>query len=133
MTEAGALILLIDDNEDLREATREILESLGYEVLTVTSPDGVEEVSSDLLADTDLLVVHAYMSGEWGLAALDQLRSVNPEVPAIVLSGFGEDEAVRKQTAAGKFGFLVVPYAFDELAGMVQDALAGRVGFAPVL
>jgi signal transduction histidine kinase len=83
----GEIILLVEDEEKVREAGRRILESMGYQVLTAT--DGQEGLEVYLAAErVDLVLADMVMPGTGGKTLVRELRKVNPDVKTVVMTGY---------------------------------------------
>jgi CheY-like chemotaxis protein len=83
-----ATILCIDDEPSGLEARRLLLESEGHQVIQAYS--GKEGVSLFQLQKIDLVILDYWMSGMNGTATAQALKRLNPKIPIIMLSGYGE-------------------------------------------
>jgi CheY-like chemotaxis protein len=81
-----ARILIIDDDEDVRAATKFLLDSHGFEVVAVA--DGRTGIETIKARTFDLVVVDLFMAGMNGLETMKAIRECNPQVPIIAVSGF---------------------------------------------
>ncbi len=117
----GERILVIDDEAEVREATRDVLESAGYRV--VTAEDGVNGVQvfrSDAVG-FQAVVTDMVMPRMSGAVTIERLREVDPHVRVIVTSGVLE----RSEAAAyGAVAFVPKPVELDTLLEVVADTLA---------
>jgi two-component system, cell cycle sensor histidine kinase and response regulator CckA len=119
-----ATILVVDDERAVRAMTRVALESLGHEVLEAAS--GLEacaiyEARGERIELVVLDLTMPQMNGEQTLRALQQ---IDPDVRALVTTGYAEDD-VRERFSPGELaGFLAKPFARDELFRAVSAALA---------
>jgi PAS domain S-box-containing protein len=111
----GELILVMDDEEAVRELAKATLESYGYQVLT--AQNGVQglalfEEHKDkirlVVSDTDMPV----MNGQDAIRAIKQIR---PDVPIIIASGGKRDSALLEQTGAGNLTSLGKPFNLEQL------------------
>jgi two-component system, cell cycle sensor histidine kinase and response regulator CckA len=114
------LILLVDDEVSVRSVGKQMLERMGFTVLT--AGDGVEALEVFEKRSTEILCVFLDMSmprmdGEATFAAL---RKTGNEVPVILCSGFNEQEAVQRFAGKGLAGFLQKPYTHADLAAMLK-------------
>lgn len=92
-------ILLIDDNPDLRTATEDLLTTLGYKVLSArNASEAVARVRKESL---DLALVNAYPHEGSGLGTIDMIRTAAPDLPVLLVSGFGDDLDLRRRVLAG--------------------------------
>ena len=117
----GLRVLLVDDEESIRGATRRLLEGIGCQV--VTACDGIEaleQVATE--APFSLVILDRMMPRMDGRQTLAVLRNDQPALPVILCSGFSEQEI-----AGGWNGvFLAKPYSLDQLKEALQRALAMR-------
>ncbi|HKE28252.1 MAG TPA: CHASE3 domain-containing protein [Bryobacteraceae bacterium] len=121
-------VLVIDDEEAVREVVRTTLERHGYQVLLAENGQrGIEmfrahpEVVAILL---DLAM--PVMSGE---QAAPEFRKINAAIPIIVSTGYPEGEARRRLNAVRATAFLQKPYKISALIEMLTASLAGRGSF----
>ncbi|HEY4140287.1 MAG TPA: response regulator [Pseudolabrys sp.] len=81
-----ARILIIDDDEQVRGATKFLLVSHGFEAVAVA--DGKAGIEAIKTCTFDLIVVDLFMAGMNGLETMKVIREYNPQVPIIAVSGF---------------------------------------------
>ena len=117
-------MLIVDDEELVRQTAMHTLERYGYTV--VTAGDGAEPwIVYRRQPDTIRLVLldltMPVMSGE---EALRQLQSINPKVRVLLTSGYNEIEAVQRFAGKGLAGFIQKPYTAAALAEKVKEVLA---------
>jgi signal transduction histidine kinase/ActR/RegA family two-component response regulator len=119
-------VLVIDDEKGVRHTLRMLLSTWGFDVLEAA--DGREGVDV-FAANVDriaLVVLDMTMPMFGGEEVFRELRSLRPDVPVLLSSGYDEEEATRHFTAKGLAGFLQKPYSAAELAAKVQAAVAKR-------
>ena len=120
-------VLLMDDEEPIRLSTGAILRQLGYEVRLAC--DGDEAVAAYERARDEGRAFHLVLldltirGGPGGLEALERLRSLDPGVRAVVVSGYATDPALAKYDEFGFVGRLQKPFTLAELAGCVRRCL----------
>src|SRR5439155_26923276 len=124
---AGAgVVLLIDDEELVRNVARSSLERYGYEVLTAEAGNqGVQvfRLNADRIAVVILDMAMPVMSGE---DALVEMRKIRPGAKVILSSGYDESEAIHRFAGKGLAGFIQKPYTAAELAQKVKAALGTK-------
>ncbi len=119
-------VLVMDDEAAIRELTSQLLGSLGYEVTAV--PDGLEAVKLYERALRRGENFHAVIldatirGGMGGLATIERLRSLDPQVVAIICSGYSDEAALSEFLAYGFRGALPKPFTRRELADVLQRA-----------
>lgn len=124
-------ILLVDDEEAVRDVTRRILERLGYEVELAASAEQARRVVS-VSGIPDLLVTDVIMPGESGPQLAESLVLRHPELPVLFVSGFTGDELLRQGTLRPGTILLQKPYTPKELGEYVRGVLDGDWGPAGV-
>ena len=118
------LVLLVDDEPLLRELGASVLESLGYQ--TLTAADGEEAVAAFRESHERLCVVllDLKMPKMAGREAFLEMRRIDPKVPVVVCTGFGENEEVQELLTLGASGLLAKPYRISDLTATLDRALA---------
>jgi nitrogen-specific signal transduction histidine kinase len=120
-------ILLVDDEESVRDVTRRILERLGYEVELAASAEQARRVVA-VTGCPDLLVTDVIMPGESGPQLAEGLVSRCPGLPVLFVSGFTGDELMRQGTLRPGTILLQKPYTPQELGEYVRSVLDGDWG-----
>ena len=124
---AGAgRVLVADDETDVRNVVRAMLETLGYDV--IEARDGFEavELFRQRSAEIDLVILDLVMPRLTGEAALAQIQRIAPGLPAILVSGYDESGRIREIVAAGFGGFLQKPFRRQDLGKKVRELLGIR-------
>jgi signal transduction histidine kinase/CheY-like chemotaxis protein len=117
-------ILVVDDEEHIVRLCVQLLTEMGYRVEGVT--DALQALAR-LEAETyDLLVVDAKMPRVDGLAVLRHGRGLDPNLTAVVITGYATMDKAIEALRAGARGFVLKPFDVDQLVNAVQDALAQR-------
>lgn len=132
----GALRLLVmDDEEKVRQVTSEMLEHLGHDVETAS--DGGEAVEAYQQAQKrgspfDCVVLDLTVPGGMGgIEALKMLQEADPRVCAIVSTGYAGDPILTNYAARGFAGSLAKPYSSGQLENMLKDALEKKNQSSP--
>jgi two-component system cell cycle sensor histidine kinase/response regulator CckA len=118
-------ILLVEDEEGLRALNARGLTSRGYTV--VEASNGVEAIRELEERDgaVDLVVSDVVMPEMDGPTLLKELRSRNPNLKMILVSGYAEDAFEKHLPEGGQFAFLAKPFTLKQLVAAVKDAMAG--------
>jgi two-component system cell cycle sensor histidine kinase/response regulator CckA len=119
---AGQSILLVEDNAAVRQALERLLRRLGYEVTTAASAEEAEGLA--LTQSFPLLLTDMMLPGLSGADLAERLRQLWPGIQVILMSGYTEDQAIRRRAAHGALRFLQKPVDLETLAREVHDALA---------
>ena len=115
MTDSKGTVLVIDDEEPVRQVASEILGYLGYSVVTAGSgEDGVKRVREGLRPDVVLLDI--IMPGMNGFQTLHKLRQIEPDLPILICTGYSDRIAAESLVAEGADGFVNKPYDIETLA-----------------
>jgi len=127
---SAGTILVVDDEQAIRNSARLLLESLGFAVLT--AGDGLEALATFKAerAEISAVLLDLSMPRMSGVEFLRDLRQVRPDVPILVSSGHSEIESVQQIQDAGPIGFIQKPYRGNELRAKLYELLqrgeAGR-------
>ena len=123
-------ILVMDDEEPVRKVAVELLQRLGYDAVAVA--DGAEAVDACRRALREQRRFHAAIldltvpGGMGGSACLGLLRRLDPDIGAVVSSGYSSDPIVAEYRRYGFDAVATKPYQLPELAAAVRTALGAR-------
>jgi two-component system, NtrC family, response regulator len=115
-------VLVVDDDNAFRVATRTVLKDHGYEV--VLAPGGREALDLLNARQVDLVLTDMVMENMTGLALLATLREKFPSLPVIMVTGFGSIRAAVEAMRLGATDYLTKPHDADELLIKIERALA---------
>ncbi|MFH2093328.1 MAG: response regulator [Pseudomonadota bacterium] len=119
-------ILVVDDIPEQREIAASYLKRLNYQVHTLESGEHAMEYMKSNSAD--LLILDMIMEpGMDGLETYMKILEINPDQPAIIVSGYSESDRVKKAQMLGAGSYLRKPYNFINLGRAVKNELQ-RVG-----
>ena len=117
-------VLVIDDDQSLREFLAITLSRDGFEVETAASgPEGLK-----VLAETpiDLALVDLKMPGMDGLETLRRIKEANETVSVVIVTAFSTTETAIQALKEGAYDYLIKPFKVDELKLVVRKALEER-------
>src|ERR1043166_223746 len=116
-------ILLVDNEEDLRNAACEYLESCGYRVLT--AGDGREAVAicNEHEGTISLLISDIVMPKLNGRGLVEHVRKARPQTNVLVISGYGDDAVLSHGIALDSSCFLQKPFTFQDLGAKIRAIL----------
>jgi CheY-like chemotaxis protein len=122
----AARILLVDDEEPIRRMASELLRDLGYSVATCA--DGQEAVAyyGENWRQVDLVILDLAMPGMGGRDTFVALRRINPQVRALLSSGYSLDGEAQSVLDEGVLAFVAKPYRQIDLSRKVSEALARK-------
>lgn len=130
------MILIVDDNKTIRLSLSVLLKHAGYEAEAVASPDEAL-VAARTRSDLQLAVIDMNFSdttsGEEGLELLQRLKVLRPEVPVILITGWGSIPLAVEGMRLGAFDFITKPWQNRMFLNRVETALqlAGTPTSAP--
>jgi CheY-like chemotaxis protein len=118
---ARVKLLVIDDEEEVREMLSFALPQSGYVVATARGgAEGVERVRQEPF---DLAITDLKMPGMDGVATTLALRAVRPELHVVIMSGFVPADGVAACLACGAAAFLRKPFSLKELEALLRRTL----------
>ncbi|MDY6852554.1 MAG: sigma-54 dependent transcriptional regulator, partial [Thermodesulfobacteriota bacterium] len=117
-------VLVVDDEEAMRDSCRRILAKSGLEVTTVA--DGPSALRLIEKWSYDLILLDLVIPGGNGLDILKKIKDNDQEVMVIVISGYGTVQSAVEAMKLGAYDFLAKPFTPDELRKMVNQGLEKR-------
>ncbi len=119
-----ARILIVDDNETMREGMATTVRRMGHEVLAAGS--GAEALGLMRRAGADFVITDLKMDGVGGLEVLDGVKRIDPGCPTLIVTAFGTVETAVEAMRLGAMDFLQKPFATEVLRLKVERALEMR-------
>ncbi len=117
-------ILLVDDDEVVREVAADMLRSLGYRVDIASDGNEAVRYYRQHAGETDLILLDMIMPNMGGSECFAELQKIDPAVRVILLTGYGRDGAAQRVLDRGALGFVQKPYEVTRLSREVARALA---------
>ena len=114
-------ILIVDDEQTIRETVRGILEDENFAAKSAADGDSALESIAD--EPPDLVLLDIWMPGMDGLQALKKIKQDWPLLPVIMMSGHGNIETAVKATKLGAYDFIEKPLSYEQLILTIQNAL----------
>ena len=118
-----SVILLVDDDPDVRLLTRTFLEHEGYSVFSSGDAERAAQIFRSV-RQIDLVVTDVYMPGRSGMELARELKALRSEVPVLLISGGVLDEGQEAGLREQGWSFLAKPFRLPELLGAVHRILA---------
>ena len=119
-------IIVIDDEQIMREGCSRILSKDGWAVITAENgKQGLEEVQARL-DKIDVILLDLMMPGVSGMEVLDQVRLIDPNLLVIVITGYATVESAVEAMKRGAYDFIPKPFTPDQLRIVVRRALEKR-------
>jgi DNA-binding response OmpR family regulator len=119
MTEAGRM-LIVDDEESVREVLSDYFVDRGYAVITAS--DGVGALAAFSRERADVVLLDVRMPGLDGLTVLKRLREADPDVAVIMVTANEDVEVARQTLSVGAFDYVAKPFDFEHLDRAVVAA-----------
>jgi two-component system, cell cycle sensor histidine kinase and response regulator CckA len=117
-------ILVVDDEKSNLEVMREWLEILGFNVLTAQNGQDAVCLYQQQKNDIHLVLLDMIMPGMNGGEVFDLLKVIDPEVRAILSSGYSIDGTTQEILARGVKGFIQKPFRIDSLVKKIREVLS---------
>jgi PAS domain S-box-containing protein len=124
-TETGGseTILLVEDEEGVRQMVRKSLQRRGYQVLEAATAEDAHSICREHTADIHLLLTDVIMPGITGPALAEQLRGLRPGLKVLFMSGYAADVIGQRGVPPDEIQFLQKPFTPRELNAKVRRAL----------
>ncbi|MCB9480879.1 MAG: PAS domain S-box protein [Desulfobacteraceae bacterium] len=117
-------ILVIDDEEIIRNVAKSLLESLGYEVVTAENGRKGLEIFIDHHETIDLVILDMIMPEMNGRECFEEMKKISGDVKVVLASGFSRDEDINELKNQGLMGFLRKPFHSAELSRLIKDIVS---------
>lgn len=117
-------ILVIDDEEVVREIFQRLLKSSAYQA--DFSPSGEEGIKLAREKEFDAVILDVMMNGMGGLATLQELRKTDPDIPVIMVTAYASLENAIECMKQGAFDYITKPFKNDAVLLAIQKALKQR-------
>jgi DNA-binding NtrC family response regulator len=114
-------ILIVDDEQIVRESIRDWLKDAGYEVATAES--GEEAIRMMETQDFSILVLDVRLPGKTGIQILKEIKSLKPQIKSIVITAYPSAELAVEAMKLGAVDYLIKPIAPDELEKLIRETL----------
>jgi DNA-binding NtrC family response regulator len=112
------LILVVDDKFSDRETLKTILEDKGYRV--ATAKDGTEAIEMVKSKHYDIIFLDVILPGIDGVETFERVKGIDPEVTVIMMTGYTEEDLVRKAVSEGAYTCIYKPFHMEKLIELVE-------------
>jgi len=116
-------ILIVDDEESIREIAVIILEDMGYSTLTAVDGEDAVNIYREHQDDITAVLLDLTMPNMNGETCFTKLQGINSEVKVVICSGYNEIESTSRFSGQGLAGFIQKPYLPDALQKKLQAIL----------
>src|SRR5712672_3249957 len=117
-------LLIVDDERSIREACREVAQSLGFTTFVADSAEHAFRLLETQGIDGVLLDLR--LPGTTGLEALRRIKELRPEAIVVVVTGYGTVQSVVQAMKNGAYDYVTKPFSLDELK-MLLDRVASHL------
>jgi len=119
----GELILVVDDEDHIREITKKTLEIRRYKVITANNGKEAIALYKQNREEIKVVLMDMMMPVMDGLASIRELHKINPRIKVIAVSGLTEKDRLAKVDEAHVYAFLTKPYTAEKLLNVMHDIL----------
>ncbi|MBF9018018.1 MULTISPECIES: ATP-binding protein [unclassified Oceanispirochaeta] len=119
----GGRILLVDDEEMLRDIGKDILREIGYDPVVFENGEQAVEYYKNNWESIDLVITDMIMPGLSGKQTFLAMKKINPGIKALLATGFGLDRDLESMMDIGLLGILNKPYRIHDISLMISDIL----------
>ncbi|HQU86818.1 MAG TPA: response regulator, partial [Pyrinomonadaceae bacterium] len=116
-------ILVIEDEQMVRELTRQILEAEGYNVISAENGKAALDIVEKLKGEIELVVTDVIMPEMSGIEFSRKVKEIYPELPILFTSGYSDDHSFFEELRDVKAMFLSKPFVSATLIGKVREFL----------
>jgi two-component system, cell cycle sensor histidine kinase and response regulator CckA len=116
-------ILLVDDDDRVREMGRQLIEIGGYKMLIARSGEEALEIYAAQRDDISIVILDLIMPGMGGHRCLEELLLIDPEVKVLVASGYSSNGLTHDQKGRGAKGFISKPYDAKDILAAIRKVL----------
>jgi len=116
-------ILLVDDDDYVRDIGRQLIEMGGYKVLIARSGEEALEMYTSYRPEISLIILDLIMPGMGGTRCLEELLRIDPDVRVLVASGYSSNGLTTDQKGRGARGFVSKPYDAKDILIAIRRVL----------
>jgi two-component system, cell cycle sensor histidine kinase and response regulator CckA len=116
-------ILIVDDEELIRQLGADILEDVGYKIILAAGGEEAIQIYQENRKEIALVILDMVMPGLGGKETILKLKEIDPKIKVLLSSGYSTNEGVGEILKEGVGGFIQKPYRDEELIGKVREIL----------
>ena len=120
---AAKTVLLVDDEEIVLGVGKQMLEKLGFSVLTAKNGKEALDVYQNNQNDIDFVLLDMIMPDMGAADTYDGLQSISPAIKVLLSSGYGADQGTRELLSRGCSGFIQKPFSMQSLSEKIEEIL----------
>ncbi len=124
MSKRKGIVLIIDDEEEIRESLELLLESEGLSTnLAATGEEGLKKIEENLY---DAVLLDLMLPGKSGLEVQQAIRTIDPTLPVVIITAIGALETAVTAIKEGSFDYVTKPWNNEKLLVIVANAIKQR-------
>jgi two-component system, chemotaxis family, chemotaxis protein CheY len=117
-----ATVIIVDDSAFMVSTIKAILESVKHTVIgTARSGEEAIELCSEL--NPNLVLMDILMPGDGGLAALEKIKKVKPDIKIIMVTAFGQESKIQEAKNKGASAYVRKPFKKEDIISAVNTVL----------
>src|SRR5436309_6247408 len=121
---ANSSVLIIDDEEIIRDALEALLVGEGYRVASAaTAAQGLDRLGQ---GSFDAVLLDLMLPDRMGLDVLDDIRKMDDELPVVMITAYGTIENAVAATKQGAFYYFTKPFKNDDVLAVLRNAIERR-------
>lgn len=118
-------ILFVDDEEEIAEMEKQILENFGFRVIAKTDCLDALQIFSSKPDGFDLVITDYIMPDRTGLDFAEELLRIRSDIPVVICTGYSEHTIEESAWKLGIRSFLQKPYSTQEILAVIEKVLIG--------
>ncbi|HEV2445372.1 MAG TPA: response regulator, partial [Candidatus Sulfopaludibacter sp.] len=122
---ATETILLVEDEDQVRNLTRTMLQRTGYRVLEASGAEAAERLLAEHPEQIDLLLTDIVMPQTSGVELAERVRRARPGIKVVFMSGYTDEGVIRQGVLSAGVPYLQKPFTSATLRRLVREALQG--------
>ena len=116
-------ILLVDDDDSIRDLGEETLQRFGYMVITAPDGESAMQIYGEGKDRIDLVILDLIMPGMGGVQCLEKLLEMNPQAKVVIASGYSAEGETERAAKSGAKAFINKPYNVQQMLKVVREVL----------
>jgi len=120
---SSGTVLLVEDEEMVRAVAKMMLEEMGFSVIEACNGQEALNLYQQKTTGIDLVLTDIGMPVMDGYTLFSALKKINPTLPIIISSGFGDQEVTRRIAPEGIAGLISKPYLFSQLQALIKSVV----------
>lgn len=116
-------ILLVDDEDPLRNLGEQIFTKYGYKVIKAPNGEAAVKIYEEKRKDIDLILLDLIMPGMGGKKCLERLLQINPKAKVVIASGYSSEGSSQDLLKEGAKGFIGKPFNMKEMLQAIREVL----------